>query len=152
MFIMFYIFITTDWRKTDYWMILGMRFCTIGLSNGGQRKSLSTVGWEQGICRVLSILVQWTRTNAVFRLIESPKFAVGSWAAVRGGCVDVHGHADYQVRGTAKSSHGNSENSVCGAVAFPLLRSQDASYKTCLLGLVFQLKITSCVFLGVSLV
>lgn len=54
MFIVFYSFIATDWRKTDYWMILGMRLCTSGLSNSGQRKSLSTVRWEQEICREYS--------------------------------------------------------------------------------------------------
>lgn len=62
--------------------------------------------------------------------------AEGDWVAMPGGCVGVLGHADYQPQGTPKSFHRDTENSV--AVAFPFLQPQDASYKTCLLGLVFS--------------
>lgn len=43
---------------------------------------------------------------------------------------------------------GHCENS--GALAFPLLHSQDASYKTCLLELVFSWHSLSCVLLSIS--
>lgn len=51
-----------------------------------------------------------------------------------GGGVTAYGHVDYQVQGLPQ---GHCENSICGAVASPLFHFQDASYKTCLFGLVF---------------
>lgn len=35
-------------------MTFETRSCTSGLSNSGQRKPLSAVGWEQGICKEYS--------------------------------------------------------------------------------------------------
>lgn len=40
MFIVLYSFISTDWRKTAYWMILRTRFCTSGLSKLSVRESV----------------------------------------------------------------------------------------------------------------
>lgn len=61
------------------------------------------MGWEQG---VLSFLVQYTRTNAAFRLTE------GNWVAMPGGCAGALGHADYQAQGTPKSFHRDIVKSV----------------------------------------
>lgn len=149
MFIVLYSFISTDWRKTAYWMILRTRFFTSGLSNSGQRKLLSAVGWEQGICKKYSAFLY----NTAGQMLLSDSLRV--LHVLRGIGLQCQqamwvplGMEIIRLKVLQVLLQGHCENNA--AVAFSLLHSQDASYKTCLLGLVFSWHSLSCVLLSIS--
>lgn len=90
--------------------------------------------------------------NAVFRLIESPKFTVRSWFAVSGGYVDARGHVDYQAEVTAKSSHGDTvKMAFVELLPFHFSLPKMLHIKPVYLGLVFSWH-SVVVLLGVCLV